>query len=64
MSFQDIIGPAKEWPLLKRKLYWRKMPYTLAENPQMSFRFRKRTESYSVYGCSTLIGLAKDASGF
>ena len=48
----------KRMATIKTKIILEKMPYT------MCCRFRKRIESYSVYGCSTLMGLAKDASGF
>ena len=56
----------KRMATIKTKIILEKMPYTQAENPHMCFRFRKRIqfESYSVYGCSALMGLAKDALGF
>ena len=54
----------KRMATIKTKIILEKMPYTLAENPHMCFRFRRRIEFYSVYGRASVMGLAKDDSGF
>lgn len=64
MAIQDIIGPAKEWPFLIRRLFWTRFLRHWQRILICAFVYVNGLDPLLFKEWVTLKGLARDASAF